>query len=422
MKTAAIIAEYNPFHNGHLYQIKKLREITDTDYVISIMSGNYLQRGIPAMTEKYSRGLMAVSSGIDLVLELPLPYACGSAGDFAEGAVRMLNLLGNIDYLCFGAECDDLNLLSRLAEVIVSEQAEYKEVLRKNMRSGLPYPVSRAEAVAACLKDYSGDMIRNVSASPNNILAIEYLCALIKTKSPIKPIIIKRIACDYNDDTIPDNNTMPGHICSANSIRKTLESKNPGDFSDDFKLMKDVMPSASFDIIFDAYQKSALLFPNDLMNALRLKLTDYDISDGIYDIDDNLKNRIMRTDSRCSMDEYISKIKTKNYTYTRISRALLRIILRITQEEMNKYKDNGWIYYGNILGFRLESSKIIKILSGSSQIPLINKKSTWKKISSAAGMTMLQTELRASEIYNNLVYEKSGVRLKNELTVTTPFV
>lgn len=429
MKTAAIIAEYNPFHNGHLYQLNKVREITDADYVISVMSGNFMQRGIPALLDKYSRGLMAVSAGIDLALELPLPYALGSARDFAEGAVRLLNSLGVVDYLCFGAECDNLELLYKIAKIITTEPEKYKEVLRNGLKSGVSFPSARKAAIISCFyntdacnlsPDCNNELfnreLEEILSAPNNILGIEYLSAIIKTNAQFKPVIIKRSASNYNDISIS------GNICSANAIRSCLENIMTDNSCPDFSFMKNVMPLTSYEIMYKACKEARIVFPEDIMNILRFCLTQDEYSEKICDMDMNLANKIRNTESRCSLEEYISKIKTKNYTYTRINRALLHFILNITDEDMISFKDNGWIFYSNILGFRKDSSTLIKELNKNSIIPLINKKSTWKRLHSEIADTILKKEIRATNIYNNIVYEKSGILLSGEFSTTTPFI
>ena len=416
MKTAAIIAEYNPFHNGHLYQLNKIKEITDSDFIISIMSGNFMQRGVPALLDKYSRGLMAISSGIDLAIELPLPYACGSAGDFAEGAVRLINELGVADYLCFGAECDNLELLMKIAEIITSEPADYKNILRDAMKSGHSYPAARNKAIISCCPEIPADELTDILTSPNNILAIEYLSALIKTNAKLKPIIIRRTAADYHDTSIS------GNICSANAIRSLLADRQREMSQKDLDIIKAAMPSASYNMISEAYRQNRIIFPDDMMSILRYRLTEWNSYSLPYDMDENLANRIKNTDMRCSLNDFIGSIKAKNYTYSKISRALLHLILDISTDDMLEFKDNGFIYYGNILGFRKSATGLIKAINHNSSIPLINKKATWNNFTEKCAKAMAEKELLASNIYNNLVYEKSGIRLPGEFITTTPFI
>lgn len=195
MKTVAIIAEFNPFHNGHKYIVNQAKKITNSDYCISIMSGNFLQRGIPSMWDKYTRATIAVQEGIDLCLELPFPYATGSAYDFAMGAVSILNSLNSVDYLCFGAETDDLALFERITEILINEPDEYKTQLKTYLSQGLSFPSARSNALVSILQDTS---ISDLLSKPNNILALEYIHSLKKINSPIKPIIIKRIIANYH--------------------------------------------------------------------------------------------------------------------------------------------------------------------------------------------------------------------------------
>lgn len=214
MKITGIIAEYNPFHNGHRYQIQKARQITGADYVIVVMSGNFTQRGTPALIDKYSRAKMALMGGADLVLELPVCFATGSAEYFASGAIALLNQLGCVDSICFGSECGDIVPLKNLAQALVHETDDYKKILKSKLKSGSTYPVARNAALAETLDGFIPyDMILGF---PNNILGIEYIKALIRQNSPIEPFTNKRIGSDYHSYKLADA------FSSAISIRQSL--------------------------------------------------------------------------------------------------------------------------------------------------------------------------------------------------------
>ena len=189
MKIAGIIAEYTPFHNGHAYHLDQVRKKTNADYLIIVMSGDFMQRGVPAMLDKYNRAKMALMNGADLVLELPCLYACSSAEYFANGAVTLLNNLGVVDSIGFGCENDNLQTLQKVASLLTDEPAEYSRVLQNSLRNGLAYPVARNIALNECLNDLSND--KSLLSSPNNILAVEYLKALYKLNSTITPVAIK---------------------------------------------------------------------------------------------------------------------------------------------------------------------------------------------------------------------------------------
>ena len=188
MKTVGIIAEYNPFHNGHKYQIEKAKELTGADYCIVVMSGNFVQRGTPAFMDKYLRAKAALTCGADLVIELPVHYAAASAEYFASGAVAILDRLGVIDYLCFGSECGNIEILSDIADVLISESDEFKNVLKQRLKEGVAYPKARNDAICAAAPHLTEYL--DVLNYPNNILGLEYIKALKKRKSNIAPCTI----------------------------------------------------------------------------------------------------------------------------------------------------------------------------------------------------------------------------------------
>jgi len=219
MNTVGIISEYNPFHNGHKYHIQAAKEACNADYSVCIMSGSFVQRGEPAIFDKWSRAKMAVLNGADLVVELPVVYACQPAEIFALGSVKILNSMGFVNYICFGSELGDTEALQRLAKLLHNEPEAFKLILKNQLEQGISYP----KAISAALSSYIGgddavitnDILRN----PNNVLGIEYIKALMTLKSSIKPVAVKRIASDYNDIGIA------GGIASATAVRYEIKEK-----------------------------------------------------------------------------------------------------------------------------------------------------------------------------------------------------
>lgn len=187
----AIIGEYNPFHNGHLYHLNKSKEIAKSDYTIAIMSGNFVQRGTPAIIDKWSRAKMALLNGIDLVIELPSIYSISSAENFAMGAIKILNSLKIVDKFSFGAETDDIEILQQFADILTDEPPEFKSLLNHELSKGVSFPKARENALLMYLNDIR--KYANILSSPNNILAIEYLKALNYTESELMPIAVKRV-------------------------------------------------------------------------------------------------------------------------------------------------------------------------------------------------------------------------------------
>ncbi len=196
-KVLGIVGEYNPFHNGHLYHLEQSKKITSSTYTVAIMSGNFTQRGSTSLIDKWSKTEAAIQSGIDLVIELPVLYATSSAENFAEGSIKILNSLKVVDYLSFGAETSDIDVLNRFADVLYREPKPYKTILSHELSKGISFPKARENALMFYLNDIR--KYANILSSPNNILGIEYLKALKKYKSNIQAISITRYEAGYND-------------------------------------------------------------------------------------------------------------------------------------------------------------------------------------------------------------------------------
>lgn len=222
MKTIGIIAEYNPFHNGHAYQIAELKRKTNADFVVIAMSGDFVQRGAPAIIDKYCRAEMALLCGADLVIELPVVWAVSSAEDFAMAGVTLFDKMGCIDGICFGAESDQLPLLKSIAGVLAEEPDIYRSALSSHLKKGLAFPAARAAALSDYFKSTGMNFI-SILDTPNNILAVEYLKALKRRNSAMTPILIPRAGSGYHDTTI---NTP---TASASAIRAAVSNVTPSD-------------------------------------------------------------------------------------------------------------------------------------------------------------------------------------------------
>lgn len=217
MKICGIVCEYNPFHNGHLYQINKIKKELGFDAVVGVMSGNWTQRGDVAIFDKYTRAKAAVINGMDLVIELPAIHSMQSAEIFARNSVYILNSLGIIDSIAFGTECEDINILKDISDVLVSETNEFRSILKNELNNGSPYFFAREKAIYEILGEDRRDAIRK----PNNILAIEYLKAIKRLESSIIPIGIKRYGAQHNDKEFDTSTTA-----SASSVREHINLIN----------------------------------------------------------------------------------------------------------------------------------------------------------------------------------------------------
>ena len=218
MNICGIVAEYNPFHNGHVYHIEETKKITECDGIVAIMSGNFIQRGVPALFDKWTRTKMALKNGVDLVIELPSYYATSSAEYFAQGSVALLDGLGVVKNISFGSNTTDIDALKRIANVLYLEPENYKKLLQSELKRGVSYPIARSNALKNFLKkEYDAKYIADILLDSNNILGIEYLKALLYSNSQIKPVVVERKGSTYNSTEVIDN------ICSATAIRELLE-------------------------------------------------------------------------------------------------------------------------------------------------------------------------------------------------------
>ncbi len=399
MKTVGIIAEYNPFHNGHFFHLAKAKEITDADYCIVIMSGNYVQRGIPAVMDKVLRTRAALMCGADLVIELPVHYSSASAEYFAGGAVSLLDRLDVTDCLCFGSECGQIESLLRLCDVLLSENAEFKSLLQKHLKAGSPYPKARNLALSETFPQLADEL--SLLQHPNNILGVEYLKALKKRGSRITPYTISRKGADYHD----------GSLCTAYS--SALAIRNSLSQNSDISLIKEYIPASVYED-----QKLFPLFPDDFSSLLAYKIIQEQETgfDAYFDIDKDFSDKIKKLfRSYTGFSAFCDALKSKNMTYTRISRNLLHILLNIYQADIDLFCSQDYVCYAKILGFKKESAPLLSKIKADSSIPLISKMADASNlIASETGRKMLAQEIQADDIYRMAVQQKFHVHLPNE--------
>lgn len=406
MKTVGIIAEYNPFHNGHKYHIEKAKEITGADYCIVVMSGSFVQRGAPAIINKYMRTKAALMCGADLVIELPIHYSTASAEYFASGAVAILDKLGVTDSLCFGSECGNIQILSEISDILLSESKEFKNTLKQSLKAGNTYPKARNDALCAVAPHMTRHL--DILSSPNNILGLEYLKALKRRSSKIEPCTISRIGTGYHD--IDLNNSYS----SALAIRESIMLKR------NIRFIKSLIPECAYEIMEENYLKTFPVFPEDISYILRYKLIQEQETgfNQYFDIDSDFSDRLtkhiwdlMNHDSLCEA------LKSKNMTYTRVSRNLLHILLNIYQSDMSDYCSEDYIYYARMLGFKKDAAPLLSAVKSASTIPLISKLADADSvITSENGIKMLSCDIRASHIYSLIVQNKFNQSYHNEYT------
>lgn len=412
MNILGLIVEYNPFHNGHLYHLLKSKKITNATHTVAIMSGNFLQRGEPALFDKYTRAEMAVKNGVDLVIELPTLFACQSAEIFAYGAVNTLNSLNCINSICFGSEEGNINTLSTISKILVDEPEEFKILLKDYLSQGMLYPSARSNALFDYISkhkllDISKEDLLEILNSSNNILGLEYVKSLVKLNSNIKPYTITRVSAAYNSEDINSN------ICSATAIRKSLkENNNLNDISNvvplpTYNKMEEKIAS-NFNPMFDDYYF-------DLLSSIILR--DVDILNTYFDVNEGIENKIYQSVfTSNSLSELQQEVKSKRYTLTKIKRTLNNILLGITKDDMSKIKDIETMPYVRILAFNDKGREIIKSIKTNSEINIINK---FANISFSMDddkfKTLISYDLKASNMYNMLYYKNNKKLLKGPM-------
>ncbi len=395
MKTVGIIAEYNPFHNGHAYQLAKAKELTGADYCIVVMSGDFVQRGAPAIVDKYMRAEAALTNGADLVLELPVYYALGSAEYFASGAVALLDKLGVTDTLCFGSECGNINLLTEFAVRLLGEDDTFKRVLDRQLRSGLSYPNARNAALEACAPHLNAHM--GILMSSNNILGIEYCKALHRRGSSIQPYTVRRAGSSYHDASL--DNAYSSALAIRESIRAT----------DSLSDVKSLVPQTAYELFRSAYGATCPVFADDASAILHYQLLSEQAAGytGHPDIDASLSDRIVNNlPSYRSFTDFCELLKTKNRTYTRIARSLMHILLQLEKVDLAIYQSEDYIYYARMLGFRKDAEPLLSEIKRRSSIPLLSKLSDASGLLSENGNRMLSKDIYAGCVYHSLIQHK----------------
>ena len=371
MKSVGIICEYNPFHNGHLYHLNKVKEMFPDYTIILVMSGNFTERGDMSIINKWDKTDSALHYGVDLVIELPFVFASQSADIFARGSIQILNSL-NVDYLVFGSESNDINKLIEMAKIQLDNK-KYNSLVKDYMSEGINYPTALSKA----LYDLTGKKI----IKPNDILGVTYIREILKLNSKIKPITIKRND-NYNCTELED------FMSSATSIRYAL--KNNSDVSK--QVPEYVLPFLN-----------KLHFIDDYFGILKYNiLNNMDSLDKFQTVDEGIDNRIKKyiINSK-SLDELILKIKTKRYTYNKLNRMFTHILCNFTKEEASLFKD---IEYIRVLGFSNNGRLYLNNIKKDVDIPIITNFSSIKS-------KMLDIEFRTTCVYACLLEEKEKISL-----------
>lgn len=383
MNITGIITEYNPFHNGHLYHLTEAKKNTNCDAVICIMSGNFVQRGGPAIVDKWQRTEMALNNGVDLVIELPTYYAVSSAEFFAKGAVSILNNLGVVNNLFFGSECGDVNKLTTIAKTLVDEDSKLKYIIKENLAKGETFAKAREKALISYLNN---EDLNEILTSSNNILGIEYIKSIIRMNSNIKPFTLKREGSNYNDKILSNS------FSSATSIRELLKQKAS------IESLKDSIPKESYEVLSNLYDNSyPFVFDEDMFKFIKYKLQTNCINfNNLYEIIEGLENKLLKEiSSSNSYEEFILNIKSKRYTYSKISRILTHIYIGLDSDSFLNIDDTNNLY-ARVLGFNKKGREILSLIKRNSSIPLITK------IPRFSDNPLLKLDIQATAAYSIL--------------------
>lgn len=404
-KILGIIAEYNPFHNGHLYHLENSKKITGCEYTIAIISGNFTQRGSTSIVDKWQKTKMALSNGIDLVIELPTLYAISSSENFADGAIKILNSLNIVDYLAFGTETNDISKLDKIAEILSDEPTEYKSILSNELKKGISFPKARENALSIYLNN---DEYSNILSFPNNILGIEYLKALKKYKSSITPISINRIEADYNSLEFSNN------IASATGIRNLIKNEK-------FDQIKNLVPADTYSVLTECLKNGQIItdlniFEKEIIYILR-KMTIEEISD-LPDVAEGLEFSIKNAINSCNdINTLINLIKSKRYTQSRIQRILLYALLGIKKSDMEISKNI--LPHVRVLGFNQNGKKLIsEICKNNPELNVITSVKKFINTNSNENLKLLlNKDIFASDVYS-LGFKNNSIAnldFKNEI-------
>lgn len=402
MKVLGIIAEYNPFHNGHLYHLEESKKILNPDYTVCVMSGDFTQRGEPAMADKWVRASMAVNNGIDLVLELPFAFAANNAEFFAAGAVDLLDRLGCVTHLSFGSESGDIGLLKETAAFLTSESDELKSGIKEFANQGVSFPKARYEAVKRCIGEEGADVLKD----SNNILAVEYLKQLRLRNSTIEPFTVTRYGTGYHDKGTFES------IASATAVRHILQETGEMDS------IKEYIPGPSFEALYTFKD-----FVNPTLNTFyplliyRILTTEAAVLGSVLTATEGLENKLKKAavQSR-DVETFISAVLSKRYTATRIQRLLTHTMVHLDKDSFYQIRRDE-LNYGRVLAFSKKGASLIKRLKKEERnsIPILTNINRELEKNSKE-WELLKFDILASDIYHLAVrgetYSRSDYVMK----------
>jgi len=417
MAILGIVAEYNPFHNGHLYLLEKSRQQGDFSATVVVMSGNFLQRGEPAFCDKWARAEMALNAGVDLLIELPFCFATRSAYYFAKGAVQLLQRSGVVTHLAFGSESGQLSQLQEIAGILAHEPESYKTALKKRLSQGLSFPLARSQA----LQEYMGgdkNQLQEILPAPNNILALEYLRVIEEEGIPLLPLTIPRQGSSFHSSDLSASNDLSAYS-SARAIRQALYQNL------NWEKITDSIPPATEKILQrEIALGRAPIEPDNLEQAImvNLRLVSTDYLRGIYEVSEGLEFRIKEAANSCgTLEELRHYIKSKRYSLTRINRTLLYTLFALSKNQVELYDQHGPQYL-HILGFSAKGQEILQKIKIKSKLKIFSRGSEMKRARDenpgTALAEMIKLDCQATDVYSLLFPNPAARRAGRDFTTS----
>ncbi len=412
MKVAGIIAEYNPFHNGHAWHLAQTRALSGADRCVAVLSGDMVQRGEPAFLDQSVRTEMALRGGADVVVQLPYPLCCAGAEDFALGGVALLQALGCVDVLSFGAEVPEgqtpdalLEQMERTAALLEEEPEAFQAALRDGLRQGLPFPAARQQA----LHTVAPQLLTQEADAPNRSLGIEYLRALLRLSSPIRPLLIPRTGAGH--DMRSEGAVVPGQIASASEIRSRVRAGED---------VLPLLPEEVRTVFQNALEERGSVTADDLFPALLSRLILLRNADltAFYDVSPAIEARIKKSLTHAvSTDRLVKEIKTRDLTEARVRRVLMHLLLDMRASDVQAIKAQMPPYV-RILGFRRSAAPLLSTIWETCRVPLVMSPADAlndPQALSGTARTMLQKDLAVSELYRSMQEQKTGRPLQEWL-------
>ncbi len=403
MKAAGVIVEYNPFHNGHYYHLQQTKAATGADVIIAAMSGNFLQRGEPAIVSKWARAEAALRGGADIVIELPYAFATQNADTFASGAVSILDSM-KVDTLCFGSEDGNIDRFVNTYEILSEKKEEFNLALQESIKDGSSYPRAASDAFMS-VSGPNEDRLIDLTM-PNNILGYQYVKSIFEQKSAMSPCTIKRTGAGYHD---PD--PAPGNIASATSIRNTIFRAGGMEEAAAF------MPESSAKMMANYKETYGLLhswehyFP---LLKYRLMTMSPAEAESVYEAEEGIENRLKEFIAESvSFHEFMEKIKTKRYTWTRLQRLCTHILTNTHKQEMKEAKERGTVPYLRLLGMTRKGQSYLREKKKGLSVPLVSTVSRFNH-------PLIDMDERAAYAYASVLEEPLRTRFLKEEYSTPP--